>query len=182
VYAIDWLIRLCDNLSLYFTSIVAHKSLRNFNFKFQDSVNSPKFQKSNSKPLAVWERKRGDGGERGGRESFLVVILTQRENPKLGNRPICRFYNSGGNSSLRLPLPPLLFTRPEPISHSLPIRSRTRRTNGGRLRWQGRRARLTPGELPSIGPREIRLSIRTLDLPSAGSVTRGSFISAIRRD
>lgn len=38
-----------------------------------------------------------------------------------------------------------LFAIPAPISHSLPIRSERRRTNGGRSLWQGRRTRSIPG-------------------------------------
>lgn len=53
-----------------------------FNFKVQHSLNSLKFQKSNCKLSAVCGMGRGRMGE-----SFLVVILTQQENPKLGNRP-----------------------------------------------------------------------------------------------
>lgn len=102
------------SLNEFVTSSYAR--LYKFNFKVQHSLNSPKFRKSNCKPSAVCGV--GRAGERD--ESFLVVILTQQENPKLGNRPSV-------DSTVPQPVLslcyPFLFARPAPVSHSPPIRS-----------------------------------------------------------
>jgi len=85
---------------------------------------------------------------------FSDTVLTQRENPKSGNRPSGSTIPQSPSCQLRSPFTILR------ANFSCAADLRARRTNGDLSLWQGRRTRLTPGsEVPVQHPLGSGISI-----------------------